>query len=395
MCEPGQLSTQTQALAAASDRQNFSLTLDRWVFKAQIEAPSPQRIAQTSFFVRTQDDKRNGRCSNRSQLGHRDLPGAKNLQQQGFDVVVDLVEFVDQEHARPGFIAKSAQQRPFRKEVQRVQPVPDLLPVLAEVGGLRVQKKLLQRLVEFSDDLLFGNSHVALQALNHGIGRRGHRIGQLSLATSWRTFHQQWLAHTGCQINHLQRDWIDDVACRSQLRGEFACRREQVGFLSSWKLHRKLCFCICWCADFAVIRQPCRWVPFHVGSAGAKRQIRYIGSKTMILLTRRLMPAELRLQSDRETQKSEIYFTDYTLAGQPGAYSFWKSDASRRSAGTVNTLRSDREALPYLFHRLHFDWATRGLFVLEVRREQTIRRDSQYIRVGPRGASIFISPITL
>src|ERR1019366_10557349 len=105
-------------------------------------------------------------------------------------------------------------------------------------------------------------------------------------------------------------------------------RREQVGFLSSWKLHRKLCFCICWCADFAVIRQPCRWVPFHVGSAGAKRQIRCIGSKTMILLTRRLMPAELRLQSDRETQKSEIYFTDYTLAGQPGAYSFWKSDRS-------------------------------------------------------------------
>ncbi len=38
----------------------------------------------------------------------------------------------------------------------------------------------------------------------------------------------------------------------------------------------------------------------------------------MILFTRRLMPAELRLQSNRETQKAEIYFTDYTLAGQPG-----------------------------------------------------------------------------
>jgi len=57
----------------------------------------------------------------------------------------------------------------------------------------------------------------------------------------------------------------------------------------------------------------------------------------MIMLTRRLRAAELRLQSDRETQKSEIYFTDYTLAGQPGAYSFWKSDAGGRSAGTVST----------------------------------------------------------
>src|SRR5208282_1211401 len=38
----------------------------------------------------------------------------------------------------------------------------------------------------------------------------------------------------------------------------------------------------------------------------------------------------------------------------------------------------------FLFHRLHFDWATRGLFVLEVRREQMIRRDSQYIRSAAR-----------
>src|SRR5208337_3557469 len=109
-----------QALTAASDRQDFSLTLDGWVFKAQIETPSSQRITQTAFFVRTQDNKGNSCGLNRAQLGHRDLPGAQNLQQQGFDVVVDLVEFVDQEHARPGFIAKSAQQWALRKEVQRM-----------------------------------------------------------------------------------------------------------------------------------------------------------------------------------------------------------------------------------------------------------------------------------
>src|SRR5271166_6444999 len=104
-----------------------------------------------------------------------------------------------------------------------MQPVPYLLPVLAEVGGLSVQVELLQRLVEFPDDLLFADSHVALKTLNHRIGSRGYRIGQLCLATSWRAFHQQWLAHTGRQIHHLQRDWIDDVACRTQLRGEIAC----------------------------------------------------------------------------------------------------------------------------------------------------------------------------
>src|SRR5271169_1406900 len=51
-------------------------------------------------------------------------------------------------------------------------------------------------------------------------------VGQthiLRLSASGRTFDQQWLAHTGCQVHHLQRDWIDDVACRTQLCGEFAC----------------------------------------------------------------------------------------------------------------------------------------------------------------------------
>src|SRR5208283_2873488 len=173
-----------QAFTAASDCQNFPLTLNRWVLKAEIETPSSQRITQTSLFVRTQNNKGDGRCSNRSQLGDRDLPCAQDLQQQGFDVVVNLVEFVDQKHARLRFIAQCAQEWPLRKEVQRVQPVPYLVPVLAEVSGLSVQEELLQRFIEFPDDLLFGDSHVALEALNHRISRGGYRIGQLGLATS-------------------------------------------------------------------------------------------------------------------------------------------------------------------------------------------------------------------
>jgi len=54
--------------------------------------------------------------------------------------------------------------------------------------------------------------------------------------------------------------------------------------------------------------------------------MRFHGSKALILFTRRFMPAELRLQSDRGTQKSEIYFTDYTLAGQPDAFPSQESE---------------------------------------------------------------------
>src|SRR5271157_5069931 len=104
-----------------------------------------------------------------------------------------------------------------------MQSAPYLVPLLAEVGGLSVQEELLQRLVEFPDDLLLGDSHVALKSFNHRVGRRSYCIGQLGLAATWRTFHQQWLPHTGRQIHHFQGDWIDDVACRAELRGEFAC----------------------------------------------------------------------------------------------------------------------------------------------------------------------------
>ena len=87
-----------------------------------------------------------------------------------------------------------------------------------------------------------------------------------------------------------------------------------------------------------MIQQPYTLVRVHAGCVGSRRQIHLLGSKPMILFTRRLMPPDLRLRSDRETQKSEIYFTDYTLTGQPWAYSFWKSDATGRSAGpTVST----------------------------------------------------------
>jgi hypothetical protein len=54
-----------------------------------------------------------------------------------------------------------------------------------------------------------------------------------------------------------------------------------------------------------------------------------------------------------------------------------------------------REALATLFHRLHFGWATRGLFVLEVRGGQVIRWNSRYIGSAVRTLANFISPITL
>ena len=67
----------------------------------------------------------------------------------------------------------------------------------------------------------------------------------------------------------------------------------------------------------------------------------------MILITWRLMPAELHLLWNRETWESQINFTDYTLSRNRSS-SLWTPDAPNRRHGS--------RAAPsqYLFHRLHF-----------------------------------------
>ena len=84
--------------------------------------------------------------------------------------------------------------------------------------------------------------------------------------------------------------------------------------------------------------------------------MRFHGSKALILFTRRLMPAELRLQSDRRTQKSEIYFTDYTLTGQPHALASESQDCEW--GRVVLLVKPSHGASQLFFHRLHFGWTT-------------------------------------
>src|SRR5215469_16827413 len=161
--QAGELSAQAQAFTAAADRQDLTFPFDCRILKAQIETAAPKRIAQPPFFIRTQNDKWDSSSLNGSQFGNRNLPRTQNLEQQGFDVVIDLVEFVDQKHARPMVITERSQEWAFVKEIQGVQAVADLTPLLMQVVGLGFQKELLQRLIESADDLFFRDSHVALK----------------------------------------------------------------------------------------------------------------------------------------------------------------------------------------------------------------------------------------
>jgi hypothetical protein len=102
--------------------------------------------------------------------------------------------------------------------------VADFAPGVIRVCALRFEVKLLQRLVEFADDLFFGYADVALQALNHRAGSSSDRISQLGLAASGRPLDQQWLPHAHGQIHHFQSDRINDVSRSAKFASEFIRR---------------------------------------------------------------------------------------------------------------------------------------------------------------------------
>ena len=132
-----------------------------------------------------------------------------------------LVELVNQQHAGSIAVSQRPQERTFGKEINRMQALPNGVPVFAEAVALGFKEKLLQGLVELADGLVFRDAFVTLKALDECSRGLGHGIRELRLATAGRPFHQQRLLHPGGEINHFQSHLVDDVSGLSQLSGEF------------------------------------------------------------------------------------------------------------------------------------------------------------------------------
>src|ERR1017187_4323143 len=98
---------------AATD---IGLPIDRRKLHTQIETAAPQRVAQPPYLVRGEDHEGNRLVFGRPQFGYRDLPFRKDFEQQGFEAFIYLVDFVDQQYARP-LVQQRSQQRPLDKEI--------------------------------------------------------------------------------------------------------------------------------------------------------------------------------------------------------------------------------------------------------------------------------------
>src|SRR5208283_4141486 len=145
--------------------------------------------------------------------------------------LVDFVEFIDEEHTRVIFVAQGSKQRPLGKEVERMQPLPNLTPILVEIFALGFKEQLLQGFVELSYSFVFRDSHVALEPFHHNTRGLGDGVCKFGFAAPRWSLDQEWLLHPSSEINHRECHRVDDVSCGTQLLCEFTCGREHVGYL--------------------------------------------------------------------------------------------------------------------------------------------------------------------
>jgi hypothetical protein len=118
-------------------------------------------------------------------------------------------------------VAQGPNERTFGKEIESVQSLPHLLPVLFELVALSFEKDFLECFVEFADRLLFGDPDVTLQPLHNCAPSVGYSVREFCLAAPGRSLDEKWLLHPDSEVNDGQRDRIDDVSRSAQLLREF------------------------------------------------------------------------------------------------------------------------------------------------------------------------------
>src|SRR5271157_1485236 len=74
------------------------------------------------------------------------------------------------------------------------------------------------------------------------------------------------------------------------------------------------------CVSFAVIRQPFTLARLYVGAGLRSGEYSFLEPTSMVLLTWRLMPAEVHPRWNREAWESQFYFTSRTLSGNKSLF---------------------------------------------------------------------------
>jgi len=175
--------------------------------------------------------------------GNRDLEVRQHFEQEGLELGVGLVDFVDQQHAAlflvQGLVQRARLQKMFAEKqvVVRVQPVHGFgqaLSALHHLAELVLEQLGVEQLLAvfpFVQRLGFVQAFVALHADQRHVEDFGHALGELGLAHAGRAFDQDGLFELKAQIDRGGDRGARDVVDGSEALGDAVYGCEMVGML--------------------------------------------------------------------------------------------------------------------------------------------------------------------
>src|SRR5579859_6128283 len=107
---------------------NLGLALGGGMLDTKIEAAPAQGIADSALFIGSQNNEGNGLCFDRTQFGNAQPPHAQQLQQDGLELVVNLVKFINEQDTSAAAL-QCPQQWPGPKEPLAMKLCSQCLPI--------------------------------------------------------------------------------------------------------------------------------------------------------------------------------------------------------------------------------------------------------------------------
>ena len=168
--------------------QDGQLLLQIGVFNVEIRAAAAQRLGEGPRTVGSQHHEGDGARADRAHLRDGHLHLGQQLQQEGLELLVRLVDLVDQQHhALLG--AYGLEQRTLQQIFVAEEVAGQLVPALRARVDLDAEQLLL--IVPLVERLALVQALVALQAHQLPTQRMGHHLGHLRLANARSALDQQ------------------------------------------------------------------------------------------------------------------------------------------------------------------------------------------------------------
>ena len=178
-----------------------------------VEAAALQRVVDLAGAVGGDDDDGRRGGADRAELGDRHLVVGEDLEQVGLEGLVGAVEFVDQQHRRPGGIGiERLKERPADEEALGEDVGDQRLTVGVPRGFGGADLDHLRGVVPLVDGARHVEALIALEPDQLAAEAVGQHLGDLGLADARLALEEQRPPHAEREEQHRRQRPVGHVA---------------------------------------------------------------------------------------------------------------------------------------------------------------------------------------